>query len=158
MAARLSLAILLILGGAALPAAADTYKWVDANGVVNYSNTPPPESAAKTQIVAERVSVVATDPALGSAIAAMNARAAQRAAYEEADWQSRQRYMAMAQYSRPYSYPADGVYGGYGAYPVYGVGYYPYGRYVPPRATLYPARFNVPPRFVTPNRFGQPLR
>ena len=119
MAGRLTAALLLIL--AAAPAAADTYKWLDANGVVNYSNTPPPETAAKAKRIGERISVVAPDPSLGPAIAAMNARAAQRAYYDEADWQMRQRYLLAARASYP-----PNAYGAYGTgYDPYASSYYP---------------------------------
>jgi len=86
----LSFAILLC---AALPAGADTYKWVDEKGVTNYSSTPPP-GAAKAQVIEERVSVVPTDPALGPAIAEMRVQAARRAEFVELAWLQRQRLMA----------------------------------------------------------------
>lgn len=106
---------------AAAPAFADTYKWVDAKGVVNYSSTPPPASA-KAQVVGERISVLPPDPSLGPAVAAMEARAAQRAQYEEADYARRQQFLLQAQASES----AAGCYGsdcgiGYDA-PIY----YPY--------------------------------
>ncbi|HEY8067821.1 MAG TPA: DUF4124 domain-containing protein [Burkholderiales bacterium] len=120
MFGRLSMAIFLI--AATAPAAADTYKWLDANGVVNYSNAPPPETAAKAKRVGERISVVAPDPSLGPAVAAMNARAARRAQYEEADWQMRQRYLLAARAS----YPANAYAGAYGTgYDPYATPYYP---------------------------------
>jgi hypothetical protein len=110
----------IFLAVAAGPAAAaETYKWVDGNGVVNYSSTPPPGKFAGTKVVGERVSVVASDPSLGPAIAAMNARAAQRAQYEEADWQMRQRYLLAARASTP---PSSSYGAGYDAY---GSAYYP---------------------------------
>ena len=37
-------------------AQAETYKWVDEKGVVNYSNTPPPSAAKSATQIAERVS------------------------------------------------------------------------------------------------------
>lgn len=92
-------AIILILAAAAPPALADTYKWVDEKGVVNYSNKPPPAAAAKQKVVEERVSVIAPDPSIGPAIAAMEARVARRAQYEEADFLQRQRYLLAAQAS-----------------------------------------------------------
>ena len=90
-------AIVLILAMAASPALAETYKWVDAKGVVTYSDTPPPSMAAKPQVVEERVSVIPPDPTIGPAIAAMQARAERRAQFEEADYLQRQRYMLEAQ-------------------------------------------------------------
>jgi hypothetical protein len=130
------MSILLFLAAATPAVAAGTYKWVDDNGVVNYSNTPPPEKFAKASVVGERISVVPTDPALGAAIAAMNVRAAQRAQYEEADWQMRQRYLLAT--ARPSSAP-----NAYGAgYDVYAAPYYPVA-YVP-FFTVRTARPSVP--------------
>src|SRR5271154_1717656 len=120
MVGRYAFAILLLLAAAA-PAAAESYKWVDDNGIVNYSNTPPPEKFAKAKRVQDRISIMPSDPSLGAAVAAMNARAAQRAAYDEADWQARLRYMAMART------PAASPYGTYGAaYNPYNMLYDPY--------------------------------
>lgn len=90
-------AIVLILAMAASPALAETYKWVDAKGVVTYSDTPPPSMAAKPKVVEERISVIAPDPSLVPAVAAMQARAERRAQFEEADYLQRQRYMLEAQ-------------------------------------------------------------
>lgn len=91
---------------AASPALAETYKWVDSKGVVNYSSTPPPASA-KAQVVGERISVLPPDPSLGPAVAAMEARAAQRAQYEESDYARRQQVLLQAQASES----AAGCYG-----------------------------------------------
>ena len=120
MVGRNAFAILLLLAAAA-PAAAESYKWVDDKGVVNYSNTPPPEKFAKAKPVQDRISVMPSDPTLGAAVAAMNARAAQRAAYDEADWQARQHYMAMARMNTPNPYGSYGT-----AYDPYAVPYAPY--------------------------------
>ena len=117
-------AIILILGATAPPALADTYKWVDEKGVVNYSNKPPSAAAAKQKVVEERISVIGADPAIGPAIAAMQARAARRAQYEEAEFLQRQRYMlaAQASYGDAYcSYSSDCGMGYDAAF------YYPYG-------------------------------
>lgn len=110
-----------MLAIAASPVLAETYKWVDAKGVVTYSDTPPPASA-KAQVVGERISVLPPDPLLAPAVAAMEARAAQRAQYEEADYARRQQFLLQAQASES----AAGCYGsdcgiGYDA-PIY----YPY--------------------------------
>ncbi len=116
--------VILLALAAAPAAAAGTYKWVDENGVVNYSNTPPPEKFAKAKVIGDRVSVVPPDPSLGPAIAAMNARAAQRAQYDEADWLQRQRILLAMRTS----YPPN----------PYGVGYDPYGgSYYPTYAPLF---------------------
>jgi Domain of unknown function (DUF4124) len=113
---RLS-AIALSLAMAASPVAAETYKWVDAKGVVTYSDSPPPLTAKKPQVVEERISVIPPDPAFGPAVEAMRARALQRAQYEEADFARRQQYMLEAQAS--YAAAGDG-YPAY--YPYYGYG------------------------------------
>ena len=44
--------------------AAQTYKWVDERGVVNYSNTPPPALKELAQPVEDRVSTLPSDPQL----------------------------------------------------------------------------------------------
>src|SRR6185295_16693149 len=87
---------LLALGLVLIPPAhAQTYKWVDERGVVNYSNTLPPSAAKKIQPVADRISTYDSDP-----------------------WLQRQRLMATAQHQQatyaayPYS---DYAYG----YPYY---------------------------------------
>ena len=120
MASRL-LVVLLALAPAAQ---AETYKWVDERGVVNYSNSPPPAAAKAPQQIAERVSTYQTDPALRT-VAARGVTPYEQMAHEE--WMQRQRLMADAElvkalytvpvddavyYSRPYAYS----YGyGYGA-------------------------------------------
>jgi uncharacterized protein DUF4124 len=114
---RLLPALLLILA-AAPPALAETYKWVDRNGTVNYSNKPPQENPAKAQRVAERISVVAADPSMQRAAAAMRERAERRAQYEEADWQRRRHFLLAAQPDAPADYAM-----GYGPVPVF---YSPY--------------------------------
>jgi Domain of unknown function (DUF4124) len=119
MAERCLPAMLLILAAVALPALADTYKWVDEKGVVNYSNAPPPGKAPRAQIVEERISIVTSDPSLLPAIAAMRARADQRAQYEEIDWQQRQRFLLAAQTSYPQAYGTGNDSYGYSAYPYY---------------------------------------
>ena len=57
--------------------AEDVYKWVDANGVTNYSGAPPAnwKEGSKLDVVAQRVSVYAPDAALQRAQAAARARA-----------------------------------------------------------------------------------
>jgi len=99
--------MLLVLAMAAAPVLAETYKWVDAKGVVNYSSTPPP-AAVKAQVVGERISVLPPDPLLGPAVAAMQARAERRAKDEEADYARRQQYLLQAQANDA----AAGCYGG----------------------------------------------
>ena len=107
------LALALIL----IPAAhAETYKWVDEKGVVNYSNTPPTSAARNIQPVADRISTYNPDPTLQRAIAYGPSP------YElmaQQEWLQRQQLMATAQqqqaaraaysnndyaYGYPYSY------------------------------------------------------
>jgi hypothetical protein len=67
---RATKAVLLLFIAAAPAAGAELYRWVDENGVVNYSNTPP----AKTQkgkpptIVEDRISVYTPEQSLTEAI------------------------------------------------------------------------------------------
>jgi len=91
MAARCSLAILL-LALAAPPIQAETFKWVDEKGVTNYSNNPPPpgKAAKSLQTVEDRISTYETDPSLIRAMARPH-----RPDYAEAEWLQRQRLMAM---------------------------------------------------------------
>ena len=107
---------LLALALVMIPAAhAETYKWVDEKGVVNYSNTPPPSAAKNIQPVADRISTYAPDPRLQRAIAYGPSP------YElmaQQEWLQRQQLMATTQYQQaahatPYN---DYAYG----YPYYG--------------------------------------
>lgn len=115
-------AIALLFALAATPAAAETYKWVDARGVVNYSSTPPPSVAAKPQTIEERVSVIPADPAYAPAAAALEARLARRAQYEEADYARRQQYMLDAQMTQMNYAAAADAYAASSYYPSYGYG------------------------------------
>jgi hypothetical protein len=94
---------------------AETYKWVDEKGVVNYSNTQPPSAAKKVQPVADRISTYDAEPSLQRAIAYGPSP------YElmaQQEWLQRQQLMATAQHqqaartAQPYS---DYAYG----YPYY---------------------------------------
>ena len=109
---RRLLALALVL----IPVAhAETYKWVDEKGVVNYSSTPPPSAAKKIQPVADRISTYAPDPSLQRATA-YGPSPYQLMAQQE--WLQRQRLMATAQYEQPpyAAYPySDYAYG----YPYY---------------------------------------
>ena len=116
---------LLALALTLIPAVhAETYKWVDEKGVVNYSNTPP--SAAKNiQPVADRISTYDPDPRLQRAIAYGPSP------YEllaQQEWLQRQQLMAAAQYQQA----------AHAAYPyndyAYGYPYY-YGPVFPTRVT-----------------------
>lgn len=44
------------------PAAADLFRWVDAQGVVNYSNVPPPQSVAAERIPESKPTVSVIPP------------------------------------------------------------------------------------------------
>jgi Domain of unknown function (DUF4124) len=115
-------AIVLFLAMAAAPAVAETYKWVDAKGVVTYSDTPPQSMAAKPQVVAERVSVMPPDPMFAPAAAALEARLARRTQYEEADYLQRQRYMLEAQLTQMNYAAAADAYAAAAYAPYYGYG------------------------------------
>lgn len=63
------LALLAAALVAAMPASAEMYKWVDDNGVVTYSNTPPTaRQPKKIEAVPERVSVYTPDAELSKAM------------------------------------------------------------------------------------------
>jgi len=145
-----ALAALLLV--AALPAAAETYKWVDANGVVNYSNTPPPAAGAgKAVQVEDRISTYQSDPGLRQAAAASAARSAQMQASADAEWLQRQRLMAMKDaYDAAYSYPDE-------YYPSYYPGYYYPGYAAYPAARARAVRTAFKP-VVTPHGAGMPAR
>jgi hypothetical protein len=85
------LAILLALGCAAPAVHAETFKWVDENGRINYSNNPPPsgKAAKAVQTVEDRISTYQADPALKRAASTRRPDAA------DAEWLQRQRIMAM---------------------------------------------------------------
>jgi hypothetical protein len=92
---------LVLLACLAAPAAAQTYKWVDAKGVVTYSNRPPPETARYAQPVPELLSVYESDRELPRAAA----RLAYRERIAEEEWLQRQRLMALsATYTRDLGY------------------------------------------------------
>jgi FAD/FMN-containing dehydrogenase len=118
----------LVLALATLPAQAEVYKWVDAKGMVHYSNTPPPQVAGQMQRVEDQMSIMGLDP---NVRAAAERRFARQAEEEERDWQIRQAAMqrsssvarsTAASYtpprygSYPYSYPYSTVF--YAAAPV----------------------------------------
>ena len=133
----------LILAAAALPASAETYKWVDAKGQVNYSNAPPPSSAKKAQPVEERISVMGLDPGVR---AAAERRFAARERANEIDWRLKQQARAMqARYNTP-------AYGSSSRYlSPYGSSYYP-GMYYP--GSTYAGPFLAPAFFTAPRAFG----
>lgn len=108
----------LLFAAAAAAAHADVVKWIDDQGRVTYSNTPPPAVAGKAQAVEDRISVMGMDP---SVRAWAERRFAQQAYADELDWRLRQQAMAASYYSQP----AGSPYGSSTPYasPVYGYGY-----------------------------------
>ena len=113
-------ALTLILLAPALRA--ETYKWVDERGVVNYSNTPPPSAAkAGARQVANRVSTYESDPGFRQAAAASIPTPYEGMLHQE--WMQRQRLMAESQNldkvvaatppAESYYYPAGFYSGGY---------------------------------------------
>ena len=66
-----TIAVALALSGFAFAApAAELYRWVDENGVVNYSNTPPPKTRTgkAPTVVEDRVSVYTPDKTVTEAV------------------------------------------------------------------------------------------
>jgi hypothetical protein len=137
-------ALLLLL--AALPAGAETYKWVDAKGVVNYSSTPPPADAGKPRLIEERVSVIPPDPSLGPAAAALQVRLDRRAQYEEAEFARRQQYMLDAQMMQMNYAAAADAYAASAYYPYYGYGGWGYLAGGPQRGFRHATPYRVSPR------------
>jgi hypothetical protein len=74
---------------------AETYKWVDERGVINYSNTPPPTAARSAQTVADRVSTYETDPMLKRMASYSTPTSYEQMLQQE--WLQRQRLMAVSQ-------------------------------------------------------------
>ena len=88
--ARLASAAFLAAGLGAPALHAETYKWIDEKGVVNYSNAPPPgaKSVKALKTVEERISVYQPDPNL-----ARLADVYRRLDLIEADYRQRQAYL-----------------------------------------------------------------
>lgn len=130
-------ALLLVL--VAHPLQAETYKWVDAKGVTNYSSTPP-AGAARAKVIEERVSVMPADPSLASAVADLRAAAMRRQEYVEIEYLQRAKLavekdmLAMTIPDCPYRADCDG-------------GYFPasYPYYYGPQQVL-----RAPPGFIKP--------
>jgi len=76
-------------------AQAETYKWVDEKGVVNYSNAPPP-NATKAATVPDRISNYTPDPSIKQAL-----DVDRRLDAAETEWLQRQWLMAMKQAPAP---------------------------------------------------------
>jgi len=103
---RRLLALTLLVASAAH---AQTYKWVDDRGVVNYSNTPPPGATKAAQTIAERVSTYDIDPSLRRAVA-YTAPSPYEVMLQQ-DWLQRQRLMAERQNVQTiYENPVDPYY------------------------------------------------
>src|SRR5436190_14933116 len=130
------LRILVALLVAAAPLAqAETYKWVDERGVVNYSNTPPATGATPSvaQAIPERISSYTTDPQTSNAVDVYR-----RLDANQQEWLQRQYLMAMQAQAAPQSAPAYSDY----YYPTYGV--------VPARRVIHRPAFFTPVRTIAP--------
>jgi len=75
------LPLLLVLALAAVPALAQQYKWVDANGQVQYSDAPPP--GVKAEPVRARISAVPGGSGSGSAASGPRTVAEQEQAFRK---------------------------------------------------------------------------
>ena len=93
MLTRYGVILALALPIAAPLARAEIYKWVDDNGVTNYSNTPPAggKRTARVQAVEDRISVI---PSAQPAPPPMDVY--RRLAALDQEWLQRQRLMAAA--------------------------------------------------------------
>jgi hypothetical protein len=153
----------------ALPLHAQTYKWVDENGVTNYSSDPPPgKKGSNAKVVEDRISIVEKDPAFDKAAEGLRQREAKRAEYAEAEYARRQAMPATQPatndiYSEcPYGSDCSGYgyYPGYGYYGGHGPGWrraaFFHGK---PRPTPHGAIPSKPARTIpTPLRVSAPLR
>ena len=141
---------LLVLGVALAsgPATAEVYKWVDKNGVVNYSSTAP-KSVSVKKVDEDQISIVPVPPAIRAATSAASNQALrqkverlerelererradqsnmlipfgerQQEAFER--WQEKCRADRRVDCNEPDAYNGSGWYGGYGSYG-YGYGY-----------------------------------
>jgi Domain of unknown function (DUF4124) len=115
-------ALILVLAAAAPLARAEIYKWVDENGVTNYSNTPPATRKATTRVqaVEDRISVIPSAHAAPPPVDVYR-----RLAALDQEWLQRQRLMAATA-----SYGASACTSSDCFYDAYRVGSY-YGPYVP---------------------------
>jgi hypothetical protein len=148
MPADMLSAVILSVAAAVPNVAAQTYKWVDAKGTVNYSSSPVGQ-AQPVQVVADRVSVIGPDPYFYQQAAELRRRETLRAESEERDWQRRQQALLYMQsvptfaaaaydpYPASWSYPATYYHPYYG--PVYGGGYV-LQRPVRPMHPIHPSR------------------
>jgi Domain of unknown function (DUF4124) len=129
---RILLAVLFV---AAPLAQAETYKWVDERGVVNYSNTPPATGATPSvaQPIPDRVSSYTIDPQTSNAMDVYR-----RLDANQQEWLQRQYLMAMQAQAAPAASAASDYY-----YPAYG--------YANSRRVFRPAVFQ-PVRPIAPRR------
>src|SRR5262249_18033864 len=119
MAVRLFVVLLL---ASALPAHAELYKWIDKNGIVNYTDAPPPD--AKNNAV-EKLTDRAShyQPDARTQAASANRGPSYYELQLEREWAQRQRLIAAANMqaqpcASAYSmncYETDPRYGGYAA-------------------------------------------
>ena len=132
-------AALIALTLAAPAVQAETYKWVDANGVVNYSNTPPPAGAAASgaQTIPNRVSSYTPAPEAANAIEVYR-----RLDATQAEWMQRQQLMAMQQAQAMAAAPAVDMYPAYYAAVPY---------YNNRRPHVRPVHFTPKPNVARPN-------
>lgn len=97
-------AVVCVLLAPCAATATQLYKWVDQQGVTNYSDQPPAVAVRQHGTIQNHVSVYTPDPLLKKAIAAEHARAiddlrtGRRSREMQEDWLARQ-YLAAA---RPY--------------------------------------------------------
>ena len=126
---------LAVLFAAAPLAQAETYKWVDERGVVNYSNTPPATGATPSvaQAIPDRISSYTTDPQTSNAVDVYR-----RLDANQQEWLQRQYLMAMQAQAMPASSPAYSDY----YYPAYG--------YTNSRRVFRPAVFPAAVRPIAP--------
>lgn len=130
---RAVIAFLLAIG--AFSVHAQTYKWVDERGVVNYSNTPPSSGATPSvaQGVPDRISSYSTDPQTANAIDVYR-----RLDANQQEWLQRQQIMAM-QAAAPAPSPAADY---------YPATYYPGGFWTGRRIASRPLFFTPPARIA----------
>lgn len=128
-------ALLALLLAAAPLAQAETYKWVDERGVVNYSNAPPATGATPSvaQAIPDRVSTYSTDAQTSNAVEVYR-----RLDANQQEWLQRQYLMAMQAQAAPQSAPAYSDY----YYPAYSV--------VPARRVIHRPAFSTPVRPIAP--------
>jgi hypothetical protein len=131
--------LLIALLAIAAPAQAQLYKWVDKNGVLNYTDTPPADAKQNAvERLSDRVSSYEVDPVTKAAAARPGP-----SFYElqlEREWAQRQRLRAAAEQMPYYDDPR---FAGYAT---------PYGPAVVYARPVRPAAFRPLTRPFRPNR------